>query len=129
MQIADLRSGKEMTLALPAELYGYPGPAHALGLAVDLKPTEAQRPRTQELFDRMQQEANSAGADVIEAERALDRLFRDKLVKADSLVAGTARAADAAGRLRAVHLRYQLAMMEVLTSQQIAEHQRLRDYR
>ena len=29
-QIADLRAGKGMSLALPAELNGYPGPAHAL---------------------------------------------------------------------------------------------------
>lgn len=32
-QIDDLREGRGMGLALPAELNGYPGPRHVLGLA------------------------------------------------------------------------------------------------
>jgi hypothetical protein len=32
-QIADLRAGRGMGLALPAELNGYPGPLHVLELA------------------------------------------------------------------------------------------------
>ncbi|MCX7274130.1 MAG: hypothetical protein NTV19_13305 [Burkholderiales bacterium] len=36
-QMADLRAGTGMALALPAELNGYPGPSHALELADQLK--------------------------------------------------------------------------------------------
>ena len=32
-QIADLRAGRGMTMALPAELNGYPGPLHVIELA------------------------------------------------------------------------------------------------
>lgn len=35
--MADLRSGKGMALALPAELNGYPGPSHSLERADQLK--------------------------------------------------------------------------------------------
>ena len=35
-QIADLRAGRGMGLALAAELNGFPGPVHALELAVPL---------------------------------------------------------------------------------------------
>ena len=35
-QIADLKAGRGMGLALPAELNGYPGPAHVLELADQL---------------------------------------------------------------------------------------------
>ena len=56
-QLADLRAGKGMSLALPAELNGYPGPSHALELAGPLKLSATQRARTQELFTQMQREA------------------------------------------------------------------------
>ena len=32
-QLADLRAGRGMSLALPAELNGYPGPVHVLALS------------------------------------------------------------------------------------------------
>jgi len=127
-QIADLRAGRGMSLALPAELNGYPGPAHSLELADRLRLSPEQRSKTQALFDRMQQEAKSLGEEVIMAERELDRLFRDKRVAPENLAAATSKAAAAQGRLRESHLRYHLAMMEVLTPEQVAQYNRLRGY-
>ena len=127
-QIADLRAGKGMSLALPAELNGYPGPAHTLELADALGLSPEQRSRTQALFDRMQQEAKALGEDVIAAERELDSLFRDRKADAGNLAAATARAAQAQGRLREAHLRYHLAMMEVLSAEQVARYNLLRGY-
>ena len=43
-QIADLRAGRGMALALAAELNGYPGPAHLLELAGQLDLTVEQTP-------------------------------------------------------------------------------------
>ena len=44
-QIADLRAGRGMTMALPAELNGYPGPLHVIELADALGAvTEPDRP-------------------------------------------------------------------------------------
>jgi Spy/CpxP family protein refolding chaperone len=127
-QLADLRAGKGMTLALPAELNGYPGPLHALELAEPLNMSPAQRARTQDLFAQMQREARALGEELIAAETALDALFREKRATADAVAAATAQAAQAQGRLRQTHLRYHLAMMDVLSAEQVAAYNRLRGY-
>jgi Spy/CpxP family protein refolding chaperone len=127
-QLADLRVGKGMSLALPAELNGYPGPAHTLELAGRLALTAAQRARTQALFDRMQAEARQVGEEVIAAERALDEIFKLRTVNAPSPARATAAAASANGKLRMAHLRYHLSMMDVLTPEQVAAYNRLRGY-
>lgn len=127
-QIADLRAGKGMSLALPAELNGYPGPSHTLELAGPLALTAEQRARTQALFAQMQQEARIAGEAVIAAETALDSLFKEKRASLDALSAATTTAAHAHGQLRETHLRYHLAMAELLTAEQIATYAKLRGY-
>lgn len=127
-QVADLREGKGMSMALPAELNGYPGPLHTLQLADQLKLTPDQTSRTQALFAQMQQEAKAAGESVIAAETALDSLFKDKRVQPDTLTAAVARAAQAQGALRETHLRYHLRMMEVLSAAQVTAYNRLQGY-
>ena len=42
--IADLRAGRGMTMALPAELNGYPGPLHVIELADALALSRARSP-------------------------------------------------------------------------------------
>ena len=60
-QIDDLRAGKGMSLALPAELNGYPGPAHSLELSEKLKLTADQKKRIEDLFSSMSSEAKNLG--------------------------------------------------------------------
>src|ERR671915_1941225 len=60
-QIADLRAGRGMTLALAAELNGYPGPIHVLEHAQALKLTPQQQERTRFLFETMKSEAVPLG--------------------------------------------------------------------
>lgn len=127
-QVADLRAGRGMSFALPAELNGYPGPAHVLELAAPLALTDAQRARTQALFERMQAEARAAGEALIAAEAELDALFRNRRATPALLDEATARAAAAQGRVRATHLRYHLSMMEVLAPAQVDAYNRLRGY-
>src|SRR5579872_6516636 len=52
-EIAELRAGQGMGLALAAELNGYPGPRHVLDFANQLGLTDEQRMRILELFDAM----------------------------------------------------------------------------
>lgn len=127
-QIADLRAGKGMSLALAAELNGYPGPAHVLELAVPLGLSEGQQRDTHTLFEQMQAEAKSLGESVIATEDELDRLFRDRSATAAAVQRATATAAQAHGRLRAAHLRYHLSMLQVLTPAQADTYRRLRGY-
>ena len=50
-QLADLRAGRGMSLALPAELNGYPGPLHVIELAEALALTDIQRKHMQQLLE------------------------------------------------------------------------------
>jgi Spy/CpxP family protein refolding chaperone len=127
-EIADLNAGRGMGLALAAELNGYPGPRHVLDLAQELQLTTEQQRQTSDLFEAMRQETSALGAQVIEAERTLDRLFAEKQATPPSIAAATHAAAAAQGKLRAAHLRYHLAMTEVLTAEQVATYNHLRGY-
>src|SRR3712207_8815280 len=72
-QIADLKAGRGMGLALAAELNGYPGPLHVLELAEPLGLTEAQRARVQSLYEAMKAEAGPLGRRLIREEGDLER--------------------------------------------------------
>ncbi len=127
-QVADLRAGKGLSLALPAELNGYPGPSHTLELADPLGLSGEQKHKTQRLFTQMQADAKRLGEQVIASEQELDRLFRERNVSVETVQAVTQRAAYKHGELRAAHLRYHLMMIDVLTPTQVAKYNELRGY-
>jgi Spy/CpxP family protein refolding chaperone len=127
-EIADLAAGRGMGLALAAELNGYPGPRHVLDLAQELQLTAEQQQKTNALFEAMRSETSALGAELVEAERVLDRLFVEKLATPDSVLAASESAGTLRGKLRAAHLRYHLVMVDVLTAEQIETYNRLRGY-
>jgi Spy/CpxP family protein refolding chaperone len=125
-QIADLKAGRGMGLALAAELNGYPGPLHVLELATPLGLSDDQRAKVAGLFDAMKREAVPLGERLIAAETALDRLFADKTITASSLGDATRDIASLQGELRLAHLKYHLATLELLTPEQAARYSSLR---
>jgi Spy/CpxP family protein refolding chaperone len=127
-QVADLRAGRGMSLALPAELNGYPGPKHALDLAEALELTEAQRRQTKRMVDDMQVQASRLGETVLEAEAVLDRIFKEGRATPALVDDATAKVAVAQGRLRASHLKYHLEMANLLSPEQVAKYNRARGY-
>ena len=127
-QIADLRAGRGMGLALAAELNGYPGPIHVLEHAQALALTDAQRARTQALYDAMKAEAVALGEALIAEETALDRAFASRAITPDALTQATAAIGLTQAALRAAHLRYHLAQVEVLTPEQVRRYAELRGY-
>jgi Spy/CpxP family protein refolding chaperone len=127
-QIADLRAGRGMGLALPAELNGYPGPVHVLELGDQLQLTDDQRSRVQELHAAMQAEAIPLGERLITQETDLDRQFATKAVTPTSLQAATAGIGATQGALRLAHLRYHLSTLDVLTPEQGRRYSELRGY-
>lgn len=127
-QLADLRAGRGMGLALPAELNGYPGPTHVLELAGPLGLTPEQRARTEALVVAMKAETIPLGERLIADETALDRLFAEKRATVGTLDAASLSVGAAQAALRAAHLRYHLDMMAVLTPEQIARYGTLRGY-
>ncbi len=74
--IANLRAGRGMGMALPAELNRYPGPAHALENAAALGLTSEQKVMLSGQFDTMHSEAVALGERIIAREIALNRLFQ-----------------------------------------------------
>ena len=127
-QIADLKAGRGMGLALAAELNGYPGPMHVLELASPLGLSDDQRAKVGGLFDAMKREAVPLGERLIAAETALDRLFADRTITASSLGEATRDIASLQGELRLAHLKYHLATLELLTPEQATRYSTLRGY-
>ena len=127
-QIGDLRAGRGMGLALPAELNGYPGPVHVLEHADALGLTSQQQERTRALIDAMKADAIPVGERLIEQETKLDRLFANREITPAGLTAATADIGATQATLREAHLKYHLAMKDVLTPEQVAEYGRLRGY-
>src|SRR5437899_793660 len=127
-QIEGLRGGRGMGMALAGELNGYPGPAHVLELASALDLSEAQRGRTQALFEEMQKTAIPVGNEVLAKETELDQAFASGCIDDASLHNILADIGRLQGELRYTHLKYHLAMRGVLNPDQIAAYDRLRGY-
>jgi len=127
-EIGDLRAGRGMGLALPAELNGYPGPRHVLDLANQLGLTDQQRTKIEGLFNSMKSEALPLGQKLIAAERDLNRQFVDRAITPERLKSATAAIAEIRGELRNTHLKYHLSTAELLSPDQIHRYAELRGY-
>ncbi len=127
-QTQDLQAGKGMELAKAAELNGYPGPMHTLELAEPLALSTAQKHSTHVLLDRHKADARRLGADLVEAERALDQAFKTRQIDAMSLKRHTDDIAQRQAALRNAHLETHLLQTALLTPQQISRYAELRGY-
>jgi Spy/CpxP family protein refolding chaperone len=127
-QIADLKSGRGMGLALAAELNGYPGPKHVLELADQLGLTVPQRKTVQQWFDAMKAETIPLGEQLLVKEADLDRQFAARTVTPASLKIATSAIGEVQSKLREAHLRYHLATAALLTPEQMQRYGELRGY-
>ena len=127
-QIADLKAGRGMGLALPAELNGYPGPAHVLELSDQLGLSAEQKARIQSLFDSMKAEAVPLGERLLEQEAALDQQFASRSITPERLKAATAAIGVTQGKLRETHLKYHLQTAQILSAEQMQHYSMLRGY-
>jgi Spy/CpxP family protein refolding chaperone len=125
-EISDLKAGRGMGLALAAELNGYPGPAHLLELAEPLGLSDTQRSRVQALFEAMKGEAIPTGEALIAEEAALDREFANKTITKAALFASLDHIGSIQAKLRATHLQYHLATVEILTAEQMRRYAEMR---
>ncbi|PWR01915.1 hypothetical protein DKT77_15115 [Meridianimarinicoccus roseus] len=126
--IAAIEAGEGWGLALPAELNGWPGPAHVLEMASDLALTEHQHAVVTRIFGIMRDEARRVGARYIETERALDAAFEDPSFDPVTLAGLTAASANALGELRTIHLAAHIETRQVLNRHQIMTYNTLRGY-
>lgn len=126
--IVALREGSGWGLALPAELNGFPGPAHVLELSEELGLSETQKQRVRAVFDAMRVDAMAKGGAVIDAEHALDEGFRSGRLDAIQLRRLIRDAEAARAELRFVHLSRHLMTLDILDAEQVAEYAVLRGY-
>ena len=127
-EIQGYLNGAGMGYARAAELNHYPGPMHVLELADSLDLTDSQRRQTEALFQAVREEARSLGAQVVERERELDRLFAELQARDENVHAVLEEIAALQARLRGAHLRAHIAMRSVLREVQIARYDELRGY-
>ena len=125
--IDNLRNGRGMGLARPAELNSYPGPRHVLDTA-ELALTPEQTAALTRVFDAMKAAAVPLGERIIARETALDELFTQKRATAESVRALTIEIGQLQGELRAVHLNAHVATVAILTPAQVARYNQVRGY-
>jgi Spy/CpxP family protein refolding chaperone len=126
--ISQLLAGGGWGLAKPAELNGYPGPAHVLELADKLALTRDQRTRVERIFKRMQARAKSIGARYVSAEVAIDEVFRSGKAGSGGLETRLRDAERLRSELRRVHLQAHIETTPLLTEMQRKKYTELRGY-
>lgn len=117
-------------LAKLAELNGYPGPRHVLDAinAGELVATSEQKAAIQTLYDEMQPQAVDLGLKLIAIESDLNDAFATNSISEESLQNKLEESAGVYTQLRYTHLKYHLAMMDILTPDQITKYNSLRGY-
>lgn len=127
-EVVALLAGKGAGFAKTAELNGYPGPAHVLELAEPLNLDAAQLAATRQLMAAHRSRAEQLGAEAVEAERALDRLFAHRHADAEAVDKATQRIGALQARIRAEHLITHLNQTALLSTDQIRRYSALRGY-
>jgi Spy/CpxP family protein refolding chaperone len=127
-QIADLKAGNGMGLALAAELNGYPGPVHLLELADRLELSPDQRARIDAIYRSMKDDTIPLGERLITQETELDRHFASRTITEAILASSTQAIGATQAALRAAHLKYHLQTVALLTAEQISRYNELRGY-
>jgi hypothetical protein len=127
-EIEQYRAGAGMGYAKAAELNHFPGPMHVLELADKLALSAEQKVATQRLMETHKAEARMLGAKLVEAERALEALFRSRGVSESVLAEAVRSAASLQGQYRLSHLETHRRMRALLTEQQVVLYDDLRGY-
>ena len=127
-ETAALLSGQGSGFAKTAELNGYPGPAHVLELATRLGLKSDQLAATQALMLAHRGRAQQIGAELVAAEKGLDRLFAEGQAGTVSVDQATQKVALLQGQLRSEHLKTHLLEKAILTPAQVEQYARLRGY-
>ena len=117
-------------MAKAAELNGYPGPRHVLDAVVakEFKISVKQIDNIESLYQSMRSEAIGIGKEIIELETTVDKAFSERTMTGELLQENVFKSEQLRGRLRVVHLETHLAMVDILTPDQVKEYNKLRGY-
>lgn len=117
-------------MAKPAELNGYPGPRHVLDAVEtgEFEVTPEQKEQIEALYEKMRTNAISIGEAIINIESEIDGAFVNSTITENILQEKVLESANLYGQLRVVHLKYHLAMVDILRPEQVAQYNELRGY-
>jgi hypothetical protein len=127
-EISGLLAGKGLGYAKSAELNGYPGPSHVLELSTQLGLSTKQLENTRAIFVRMESAAKLHGAELVQAEGALEALFRSRQVTPESLSQALQRVSASQAKVRQSHLAAHIEQTSLLSTEQVAQYIALRGY-
>jgi Spy/CpxP family protein refolding chaperone len=127
-EVKQYLSGAGMGYAKSAELNHFPGPMHALELAGPLGLSDEQRGKVQALMEAHKAEARAIGAKLVQAEGALEQLFRAGKVQPDELRKAVEQAGALQAEYRLSHLETHRRMRALLTDEQVKRYDHLRGY-
>ncbi len=123
-----LLAGGGWGLAKPAELNGYPGPAHILELADELQLSAEQLAQVTQIFEAMQKEAQALGRVYVDTEAHLSKMFRAGHANPAMLTSLLDTSSKTLADLRNVHLSAHLKATPLLTEAQRQLYAELRGY-
>lgn len=123
-----LLKGEGIGMAVLAEANGFPGPKHVLELKEQLGMSADQTMKARTLFERVKASGVAKGEEIVKAEEALFRAFKDGSIADETLEQKILEIAKLRGELRFVHLRAHLLMALVLTSGQVKRYNELRNH-
>lgn len=117
-------------MAKPGELNGYPGPRHVLDAveAGEFDLSDEQLLSVETLYEEMKSQAIPLGEQIIEVEKEMDEAFADGTITSEFLNSSVKESAELYSQLRIVHLSTHLAMMDILTDEQVELYNQLRGY-
>ena len=115
---AVVAQGRGFGMAFAADQNRYPGPLHVLELSAHLGLSADQEARVRALLEAMYAESIPRGARLLDAERALRRLFETGAADEPAVRAAVAAVERARADVRAVHLVAHLRTRDVLTAAQ-----------
>ena len=127
-EFADLRAGRGMGIAPAAEMNGLPGRAHVIELSDKIGRSEAQLLKVRELFASMKDETVAIGMRLIAQGTVLDEQFASKTIGAESLAEATKSIGETQEALRLGHLKFHLAMADILSPAQTERYKAPRGY-
>lgn len=120
--------GNGAGLAKAAELNSHPGPMHVLEHAGELGLSASQEKESRALMVRHKAQVRQLGAELVEAERRLDDLFRMRRATSHAVSAMTEKVGTLQARIRASHLNTHIEQTTLLRPDQIEAYDRLRGY-
>ena len=109
-------------------LSAFPGPLHVLEVADKLGLSGEQLATTKELMDQHKRQARAIGAHLVDAERALEALFKKSSPDQAALARAVREVAALEGEYRLSHLETHRRMRALLTEDQVERYDALRGY-